>query len=59
MHPESRKGPSYRAMCIKHPRLGGAGFVSKGYWDRDPPFMLCRDINGGACPTFEPRTEPT
>ena len=54
MHPESRKRSSYWAMCMKFPRLEGQGFVSKANWDSDPPFMHCRNINGGACPIFEP-----
>lgn len=59
MHPDSRKGPSYRAMCMKQPRLLGTGFVTAEHWDRDPPFMYCKDINGGACSMFEQRREIT
>ncbi len=57
MHSDSRKLPSYRAMCSKFRRLGGTGFVTKEYWDKDPPFMLCKDINGGACPIFQERKQ--
>lgn len=57
MHPESRKRASYWAMCMKFPRLEGQGFVSKDKWDSDPPFMSCRNINGGACPLFEERKQ--
>lgn len=55
MHPSSRQGPSYRAICMKHPRLQGTQNVAKGRWDRDSPYMYCRDINGGNCPLFEER----
>jgi hypothetical protein len=54
MHPESRKRASQWAMCMKFPRLEGMGFVSRDKWDKDPPYMRCRDINGGLCPLFEP-----
>lgn len=57
MHPDSRKAPSSRAMCIKFPRMSGAGFVSLDKWDKDAPYMLCRDINGGNCPLFETRRD--
>ena len=58
MHPDSRSGPSYAAVCSKFPRLEGMGFVSKTFWSKDAPFMRCRDINGGACPMFETRKQP-
>lgn len=58
MHPASRAQPSYRAMCSKFPRKSGSGFVSRMFWDRDSPFMFCKDINGGFCPLFEPKREP-
>lgn len=54
MHPDSRGGPSYRAMCLKFPRQGPAsGFVSRSIWDSDPPYGYCKDINLGNCPCFE------
>ncbi len=59
MHPDSRNGPSWRAMCSKFPRLEGMGFVTRNIWDRDPPYMYCHNINGGACCVFEKRKQPT
>lgn len=44
-----------RDMCLKHPRHEGYGFVRKGKWDDFPPFLFCRDVNGGGCPLFEPK----
>lgn len=38
---------------MKHPRLEGFGFVVKGTWIDKPPYLYCRDVNGGACPLFE------
>ena len=55
MHPDSRNGPSWRAMCSKFPRLEGMGFVSRTFWSKDAPYMYCKDINGGACCVWEPR----
>lgn len=58
LHPDSRNGPAYRAMCAKFPRYYGHGFVSRKLWDRDPPFFLCSQINNGHCPLFEPKRQP-
>jgi hypothetical protein len=51
----SRKGPSWAAMCSKFKRLFGTQLVARGVWDKDHPYMMCRDINGGDCPLFTPR----
>jgi hypothetical protein len=40
---------------MKHKRMFGTQHVAKGRWDKDAPYMYCRDINGGNCPLFEPR----
>ncbi len=44
-------------LCIKHPRLDGFGFVRYDEWDRLAPYLFCRDVNGGACPLYEPKRE--
>lgn len=54
---ESDKAPPFKWMCLKHPRLDGFGFVTRGTWDNFPPYLYCKDVNGGACPLFEPRKE--
>lgn len=59
LYPGSEKLPPWRWMCMKHPRLEGFGFVTKGQWDQFPPYLYCKDVNGGACPLFEPRKETT
>ncbi len=46
-----------RDMCGKHPRLEGFGYVRKGEWDHFPPWLFCKDVNGGACSLFEPKRE--
>lgn len=40
-------------MCIKHKRADGYGFVTQDTWVSKPPYLFCRDVNGGACPLFE------
>ena len=51
----SREGPRYRWMCLKHPRTNeGFGFVTHSFWDKEPPYLFCKDVNAGACPVFEP-----
>lgn len=57
LHPDSLNGPSHAAMCSQFPRKQGFGFVTHNLWDKDKPFMLCRDINGGACPLFKERQD--
>ncbi len=46
-----------RDMCQKHPRSEGFGFVRKEQWDDFPPYLFCKDVNGGQCPLFEPKRE--
>ena len=53
----SRKGPSYAAMCSAFKRMYGTQNVARGLWDKDGPYMRCRDINGGDCPVFKQRKE--
>ena len=56
LHGESRGHPA-RWMCSKFPRGDGFGFVTKGAWDGQAPFMHCNGINGGSCPLFEEKRE--
>lgn len=57
MHTDSRKGPSYAAICVKFPRLYGTQNVARGLWDKDAPYMRCVNINGGMCPLFTERKD--
>ena len=50
-HRRDAKVP-WRDYCVMHPRLSGFGFVRHSEWG-DAPFLLCKDVNGGACPLFE------
>lgn len=50
---ERKNDPPWRWMCIKHKRLEGFGFVTDTTWDDMPPYLYCKDVNGGACPLFE------
>ena len=45
-----------RWLCLQHKRLEGLGFVSttnRGL----PPYLYCRDTNGGACKLFKRKAE--
>lgn len=54
VHPESRSRATYMWLCAKHKKLPGyTGFVSGHVWERDEPFLRCRDVNGGACQLFK------
>lgn len=57
LHPNSEKMNPWRWMCLKHPRREGFGYVTPDKWDDFPPYLFCRDLNGGACPLWEPRRE--
>jgi hypothetical protein len=51
----TRRMPPYRWLCEKHRRGGdGFGFVTDTDWDDKPPYLFCKDVNGGFCPLFEP-----
>ena len=50
---ENKSDPPWRWLCVKHPRLEGYGFVLQGTWINAPPYLHCKDVNGGACPLFE------
>jgi hypothetical protein len=53
----SKSEPAYRWLCLMHPRLEGFGFVTKTNWDNAPPYLYCRDVNGGRCVLFQ-RVDP-
>jgi hypothetical protein len=60
LHPSSKSQSSHLWMCSRHPRLPGfTGFVTGAVWEKDPPFLYCRMVNGGLCPLFTPKREPT
>jgi hypothetical protein len=50
---ESAKGHPARWLCRRQPRLEGHGFVSRRL-RLEEPWMRAAQINGGACPMFEP-----
>lgn len=52
LHGDSH-GPPWYWLCSRHPRMEGFGFVTRKIWDKFPPFLFCRDVNGGACPLYE------
>lgn len=57
VHPSSRKQPPWSWLCVKHPRKEGFGYVTPFTWDNMEPYLRCKDVNGGACPLFEPKKE--
>lgn len=57
VHRDSRKQGPWYWLCSKHPRLEGYGFVTDKTWDNAPPFLRCRDVNGGVCPLYEKEPE--
>ena len=50
-----KSDPPWRWLCVKHKRLDGFGFVTQDTWDSMPPYLYCKDVNGGACPLFKPK----
>lgn len=56
---ETRKRNPNSWLCSKFPRVEGQGFVAPNWWAENEPFQRCVNINGGACPLFEPRRELT
>lgn len=54
---ESRKGPTFRWLCLKHPNRRGVGFTTRDRWDKDAPYLPCHRVNGGDCKLFEPAKE--
>jgi hypothetical protein len=53
-----KNDPPQRWLCSRHPRLEGFGFVTETTWDNAPPYLYCRDVNGGKCPMYL-ETKPT
>lgn len=47
-----KNAPPYRWMCAKHQRHEGFGFVTPTTWDNAPPYLFCKDTNGGRCPLY-------
>ena len=48
-----KTGPTWSWLCRKHPSQQGFGFVTREWWDKDAPFLRCKDVNAGSCPLFE------
>jgi hypothetical protein len=57
VHPESRKRDPRYWLCTQHPQIEGMGFVSKDAWTNSEPFLLCRNVNGGACKLYKARRD--
>lgn len=51
---QSRKKAKYYWLCTAHRNLEGMGFVARDEWVNSEPYLRCRDVNGGACPVFQP-----
>ena len=49
----SRKGPTYRWLCLMHPNQKGMGFTTRDKWDKDAPYLYCHRVNGGDCQLFK------
>ena len=49
----NRNDPPWRWTCLAHKRMDGFGFVTEDTWDGFPPYLYCRDVNGGACPLYK------
>ncbi len=47
-----KNAPPYRWLCVKHKRAEGMGFVTPTTWDGAPPYLYCKDVNGGYCPLY-------
>ena len=52
-HVFEKKGPTWTWLCMMHKRTTGQGFVTREFWDDDPPYLRCHTINHGACPNYE------
>lgn len=57
-HPDNAKRQPHKWMCMRQPRLEGAGFVTDGKWQAFDPWMYCVGINGGQCFGYEPKRGP-
>lgn len=52
---DHKSAPEYTWTCLRFPRLE-SGFLSPTVRDSNlPPYMHCKNINGGACPLFKPK----
>ena len=55
---EYAAAPEYLWLCLKHPREHGHGFVSRTIRDGNlPPYLRCKDVNGGYCYLFKPKAD--
>ncbi len=53
---DTRRLEPWRWLCIKHPNISdGFGWVTATSWDKAPPYLYCKNVNGGLCPLFEPK----
>lgn len=51
----SKDAPTWRWMCLKTPRVGPSGYVTRDKWDTDPPYYYCVNVNRvGECELYEP-----
>ena len=53
MHKPNQSDPFYRWLCLKHKRMQGMNPVTGDDTLLSPPYLYCKDVNGGACPLFE------
>lgn len=44
----------FQWLCMKHPRVAQQHFVAESNELDDPPYLQCKQVNGGACVLFEP-----
>lgn len=52
---DSAKGtPFWRWMCTKHHRVVQDNYVTGDNQSPSVPMLLCKDVNAGHCPLFEP-----
>ena len=38
--------------------IGGIRICDQNKWDNFPPYLYCRDVNGGDCPLFKKALTP-
>lgn len=48
-----KNDPPWSWLCLEHPLIEGMGFVMRGLWSKQAPYLRCRDVNGGACKLFK------
>lgn len=41
-------------LCTRHKRSDREmGYILREFWNDEPPYLYCRDVNAGHCPLFE------